>query len=99
MKFLARLAILSLVAAAFAVLTGIYGRSVHPPLPYARFQAAHRHPPPAPNPSKFMDFVRYAIAITMFTVGGRVALRLRLTPPPRDEGQPILLGLSQRESL
>jgi hypothetical protein len=92
-RILSRLALLSLAAAAFVALTKIYGDSSHPPLPYARFQAAHRHPPSAPNAAKFPEFIRYSLAFAIFAVGGRVAFRLRLNPPSPSEDQPILLGL------
>jgi hypothetical protein len=33
--------------------------------------------------------------VIFFAVGGRIIFRLRLSPPSRSEGQPILLGLHQ----
>ena len=95
-RLLSRLALLSLAAAAFVGLTKIYGDSAHPPLPYARFQAKHRHPPSAPNAAEFTEFIRYGLAFAVFAVGGRLAFRLRLNPPSPSEEQPILLNLHQR---
>jgi hypothetical protein len=92
-RLLSRLALLSLATAAFVGLTGIYGGSVRPSLPSPRYRATHRHPPSAPQVSHFLEFVGAGIVLALFAVGGRTALRLRLSPAPRSEGQLILLGL------
>jgi hypothetical protein len=92
-RVLSRIALLSLAAALVALLTGIYGASVRPPLPYPGFQKKHLHPPPAPNAAAFPEFIRYGIAFAIFAVGGRLAFRLRLNPASPTEEQPILLGL------
>ena len=97
-RVLSRLALLSLAAAAFAGLTKIYGDSAHPPLPYARFPAAHRHPPSAPNAARFPEFIRNSLAFAIFAVGGRLVFRLRLNPPSPSEERPILLGLHRGPS-
>jgi hypothetical protein len=100
MKFprvVSRLALLSLVAAAFAALTAIYGGSVRSPLPKPQWRAAKRHLPSAPEFGAFPGLVGEFMVVVIFGVGGRIVLRLRLSPASRSEGQPILLGL-HRES-
>jgi hypothetical protein len=92
-RVLSRLALLSLAAAAFVGLTGIYGGSVRPPSPNPHWQAARRHRPPAPEVSQFPEFVGEGMALAFFAVVGRIALRLRLSPVSRSERQPILLNL------
>jgi hypothetical protein len=94
-RVFSRIALLLLVAAGFVALTGIYGGSVRPPLPDPRWQAARRHRPPAPQVSKVTEFVAAGVGLALFAVGGRIVLRLRLSPASRKEEQPILLGLHQ----
>ena len=96
MKFvrvLARLAFLSLAAAVFVGLTGIYGSSVRPPLPNPSWQAERRHRPSAPQVSLFPEFVGEGMVLALYAVAGRLVLRLRLSPVSRSEGQPISLDL------
>ena len=93
LRLLSRLALLSLAAAVFVGLTAIYGGSVQPPLPNPGYRAAHRHPPSAPQGWRFLEFVGAGLVSAVFAVGGRIVLRLRLSPAPRSEGQPILLRL------
>jgi hypothetical protein len=92
-RVLSRLALLSLAAAAFVGLTGIYGGSVQPHLPNPRGQAVRRHRPSAPQVSRFPEFVGEGMLLAFFAVAGRIGLRLRLSPVSRSEGQPIMLGL------
>jgi hypothetical protein len=94
-RVLSRLAPLSLVAAAFAGLTGIYGGSVRSPLPDPQWRAGRDHRPSAPEVLLFPEFVGEGMIVAIFAVGGRIVFRLRLSPPPHSEGQPILLGLHQ----
>jgi hypothetical protein len=96
MKFIlvvSRLALLSLVAAAFAALTLIYGGSARSPLPHPQWRAGRQHRPSAPKVGKFPEFVGQFMVVAIFGVGGRIVLRLRLSPPSRNAEQPILLGL------
>ena len=100
-RVLSRLALLSLAAALFVVLTKIYVDSAPPPLPYPgieKFQAMHRHPPSAPNAARFPEFIRNSLAFAIFAVAGRLVFRLRLNPPSPSEEQPILLGLHRGPS-
>lgn len=90
-----RTALLSLAAVAFVGLTGIYGRSVRVPLPDPQFRAEHGHRAGAPQASYFLEFLGVCIELAIFTVAGRVVFRLRLTPPSRNEGKPVLLHLHQ----
>jgi len=92
-RVLSRLALLSLAAAAFVGLTGIYGDSVRPPVPNPHSQAARRYRPSAPQVGRFPEFVGEGMLLAFFAVVGRIALRLRLSPVSRSEGQPILLDL------
>lgn len=94
-RVLSRLALLSLVAAAFAALTGIYGGSVRLSLPNPQVRAARRHRPAAPEGGKFPEFVGEGLIVAIFAVAGRVVFRLRLSPASRSERKPILLGLHQ----
>ena len=94
-RMLSRLAFLSLAAAAFAGLTGIYGGSVRPSLPNPQVRAVRRHRPAAPEGGQFPEFAGEGLIIAIFAVAGRVVFRLRLSPASRSEGQPILLGLHQ----
>ena len=94
-RVLSRLALLSLAAAAFVGLTGIYGGSARPPLPSPRWQAARRHRPSTPQITQFPEFVGDDMMLVLFAVAGRLALRLRLSPVSRSEGQPILLDCAE----
>ena len=98
MKFirvLSRVAVLSLAAAAFTALTGVYGSSAHLPVPSPDSQVERRHRPSTAHLSEFPEFVGEGMLLIFFAVSGRIVLRLRLSPPSRSEGQPILLGLYQ----
>jgi hypothetical protein len=92
---LPRLALLSLAAAACAGLTGTCGSLVRTPLPNPRYRAKHRHLRSAPQVSHFLEFVGAGMRFAVFAVGGRVALRLGLSPAARSEGRPILLCFSR----
>ena len=88
-----RVALLSLAAAAFVGLTGIYGGSARPPLPNPRSQAERRHRPSMPQVSQFPEFVAGGVELAIYALAGRIVFRLRLSPVSRTEGQPIVLGL------
>lgn len=92
-RVLSRLALLSLAAAAFVGLAGIYGSSVRSPLPDPRWQAGRNHRPSEPEVSQFPEFIGEGFLLVFFAVIGRIALRLRLSPVSRSEGQPISLNL------
>jgi hypothetical protein len=94
-RVLSRLALLSLAAAGFVGLTGIYGDSVRPPLPNPRWQAVGQHRPSAPEVDQFPEFVAAGVELALFAVAGRMVFRLRLSPVSRSEGQPILLNLNR----
>jgi hypothetical protein len=93
MRVLSRVALLSLAAVVFVGLTGMYGRSVRPSLPDRVGQAERQHRASQPRISQFPEFIGYVFLLLFFAGIGRIAFRLRLSPPPRNEGQPILLGL------
>jgi hypothetical protein len=92
-RLLSRLALLSLAAAAFVELTGIYGGSARPDLPDPQSQAERRRSPSAPQVNQFLEFVGEGIVLAVYAVAGRTVLRLRLSPVSRGKGQPILLNL------
>lgn len=96
MKFvrgLLRLALLSLAAASFAGLTRIYGDSARPSLPDPAWRAGRNHRPSAPEIGQFPELIGEGVLLIFYAVAGRIVLRLRLSPPSRSEGQPILLSL------
>jgi hypothetical protein len=97
MQVLARLALLSLAAAAFVVLTEMYGASVRLPLPEPQWQAGRRHRASWPRsnqvPSGICEFIAEGIAFTLFAALGRIVLRLRLSPVSPSEGKLISLDL------
>src|SRR5689334_20240557 len=82
-----------------AALTGIYGDSVQPPLPNPEWRAGQQHRPSAPEVSLFPEVAGEGMIVAIFAVGGRIVLRLRLSPPSRSEGQPILLSLRQEAKI
>lgn len=92
-RILSRLALLSLAASVFVLLTGIYGSSVRSPLPDPRWQAGRNHRPSEPELSQFPEFIGDGMELVFYAAIGRIALRLRLSPASRSEGQPILLRL------
>ncbi len=92
-RVLSRLALLSVAAAAFVGLTGIYGGAVRAPLPNPSSLAERRHRPSAPHVSLFPEFVSEVMVLALYAFGGRIVFRLRLSPVSRGEGQPITLDL------
>ena len=93
-RVLSRLTLLLLVAAAFVGLTWIYASYAYFPLPSARWREGRDHRPSAPKLAKFDDFLAAVVTLAFFTGVGRIALRLRLSPPPRRE-EPISLDLRE----
>src|ERR1051326_8190006 len=92
-RILSRLALLSLAAAAFTALTGIYGGSVRLPLPDARSQAVRQDRPSAPQVSQFPELIAGGVELALYAMAGRIVFRLRLSPGSRRERQPIVLDL------
>ena len=95
-RALSRLALLSLAAAVFVGLTGIYVNSGRSPLPDPRWQAGRNHRPSEPEVSQFPEFIGDGLLLVFFAAIGRIALRLRLSPVSRSAGQPISLNLHRR---
>ena len=96
MKFvraLSGLGLLSLVTAAFAALTAICGNSGRPPSPDPELQTWRQHRPSAPQLGYFPEVIGELVGVVMIAAAGRIVFRLRLSPAPRSEGKPILLGL------
>jgi hypothetical protein len=94
MRLLSKIALLSQSAAALVWLTYVYGGPVKV-RPIPGWQTERRHRPSAPDVAQFPEFIGYIFLVFFFAGIGRVALRLRLSPPPRNEGQPISLGLKE----
>jgi len=90
---LARIALVSVAAAALVGLTELYGHSVRVPLPYLVGQAERQHRASGPKVSEFPEFIGYVFLFVFWGVIGRTALRLRLSHASRGETQPISLGL------
>jgi len=93
LRVLLRIVLLSLAAALFTGLTGIYVRSKHSPVPNRQWQVARRNRPSAPQFSKFLEVVGESVQLGLFAVAGRIVFRLRLLPVSTREGQPIRLRL------
>ena len=93
LRVLLRIALLSVAAAAFVESTRIYGGSGRTPMPSLRWQTTRGHRPSAPKLSEFPEFLGEGLQVAFFTLIGRIGLRLRLSPPSRNEGQPVLLDL------
>lgn len=92
-RVLSRLALLSLAAAALVGLTGIYAGSVRLLLPNPHSQAVRLNRPSAPQVSRFPELVGEGLVLALYAAAGRKVFRLRLSPVPRREGQPIILDL------
>ena len=93
LRLLSRLALLSLAAAVFVGLTGMYGGSVRPPVPSLIWQATREHRPAAPQVGQFPEFLGGVSQLALYALAGRVIFRLRLSSVSRSEERPILLGL------
>lgn len=99
MKFvqtLSRLALLSLVAAAFVALTATYGASIRTPMSDSRWREGRAHRPSAPEFARLPEVVGEVLIMAIYAVAGRIVLRLRLSPPSRTDGQLISLSLYRR---
>lgn len=92
LRVLARVALLSLAAAAFTGLTEVSCRSVRPPAPDPVARAERQHRALEPRATQFPEFVGYVFMFVFWAAIGRM-LRLRLSPASRSEVQPILLNL------
>jgi len=95
LNVLSRIALLLLAATAFVGLTERFGSTVRLDMPEPHSQTARAHRPLAPRISLFPEFIGQTMIVAIFAVGGRLVLRLRLSPP-RSEGQPISLRLQRR---
>lgn len=98
MKFtrvIGRLAILSLVAAAFVCLTAIWGGSAQLSSPDPQLLEERGHRPSAPGIDYFPELVGEIMGVAIVAVGGRIVFRLRLSPASRSKGQLTLLGLHE----
>jgi len=93
MKFgllILRLAVLLLAASGFGGLTLLCYRASSPD-PHWWEGRAHRAS--EPDASRLLEVVGEFLAVALFAVGGRIVLRLRLSPASRSEGKPISLAL------
>ena len=92
-RLLSRLAVLSLLAIAFVLLTSIYARFVRTPSPLPHWQLHRRS---APQITQFPEFLGEGILIAVCAAAGRLVFRLRLAPAPRTEGKLISLSLRHK---
>jgi hypothetical protein len=95
-RVVSRVALISLAAAAFIGLTGIYGVSRRHGLPSASWQEERGHRPSAPQVMYFPDVIGDGIVLAIFAFAGRIIFRLRLSPVSRNEGPLMLLGLDRK---
>jgi hypothetical protein len=86
-RVLSRIALISLAAAAFVGLTGIYGSTRRLGLPSASWQEEREHRPAAPQVRYFPDVIGDGMVLAIFAFAGRIIFRLRLSPASRNEGQ------------
>jgi hypothetical protein len=96
-RVLARLALLSLAAAVFIVLTQGYAGSLRPPFMSPYRQAARRNRPAEPQGTRFPSFIGEVMALALIAAAGRIVFRLRLSPPVRGEEDVILLDLHREQ--
>jgi hypothetical protein len=94
-RVLSRVAVLSLTAGVFVVLTAVYGRSMRPVVPDRQTRAERSHRPSAPDGGRFLEFLGEGLNVTIVALFGRIVFGLRLTPASRSEGQPVLLDLRE----
>jgi hypothetical protein len=94
-RLLSRVALLSLMAAAFAVLTRLYGDSVRPVLPDQQWRTERAHRPSAPEVSRFPEVIGEGLIVAIYAVLGRIVFRLRLSPASRGAGDLLLLRFQQ----
>lgn len=90
-----RVVLLSSVAAGFAGLTALYGRSVRVSMPDAAWRTERAHRPSAPELDRFPELAGEGVVVAVCAVSGRVVFRLRLSQASRSVGQPISLGLHE----
>ena len=98
LRLLSRVVLLSTAAAAFAGLIEMYADSIPPRAPEPRWQAEHRSRPPQPQAGRFPSFLAEGILVAFIALGGRIGLRLRLSPESPSEGKAILLDLGRHYS-
>jgi hypothetical protein len=96
---LSRIALLSVVAGAFAVMTSIYGASTQPPLPPPHMQVERRSLSSWPNLTDryFPIALEGFVLVVIFALAGRTVLRLRLSSVSPNERQSTSLKLLTRE--
>jgi len=93
---LARIALLSMVAALFFWLTQVYAGSVRPPRFAGRYLRERRNNRPSePQFGRFPSFFGEGLIVALIAVAGRIVFRLRLTPAPRNEDPMILLDVDR----
>jgi hypothetical protein len=73
-RLLSRLALLSLAAAVFAVLAGIYGHSVRPPLPDPQWRAERGHRRSAPEVRRLPALVGEGLIVAIYDWTDRISI-------------------------
>ena len=97
-RLLSRVVLLSLMAAAFAVLTRLYGDSVRPVPPHQQWRAERAHRPSGPELSRFPEVIGEGLVVAIYAVLGRIVFRLRLSPASRGAGDLVLLRVQGERS-
>ena len=92
-RVMARLALLSLAAAAFVGLTDMYGRSVRLPLPDPHDRAVRGHRTSGPETGNFPEYLAEVITLAIYAGAGRIVFRLRLSPVSASSRQSVVLNL------
>ena len=92
-RILLRLAVVSLAAGVFVMLTASFGNSVQAPPRDLLGEITREHRPPWPDFSDSITILGEGVVLIMYALVGRIVLRLRLSPSPRNEEQLVRLKL------
>lgn len=92
-RILSRLILISLAAAIFVMLTAYWGNAMKAPPRDLLGEIAREHRPPWPDFSDSITILGEGAALVLYALIGRIVLRLRLSPAPRNEGQLLRLKL------
>jgi hypothetical protein len=96
-RLFSRLALLSLVAAGFVLLTSVYGGPVRSPrLPEPEWLGELQRLPSWPQVGYLYELIGGFMVVAVCAVAGRIVFRLRLSPASRSKGQMVLLDLDWR---
>lgn len=97
-RLLLRIVVISLAAAVFIGLIGIYAGSLKPDLKNPYRQVSPQNRASAPQLSRWPGFIGGCILLVLCAVAGRTVFRLRLSGPSGSEDRMIFLNLSRTKS-